>query len=89
MIVCVCRRVSDREIARHARAGMSFDEIQFELGVATQCGQCEGCARDVVAQCASSHPVAALHGEDATPIQLSAGMQGNRARPGTTSSSPV
>lgn len=63
MIVCVCRRVSDREIARHARAGMSFDDIQFELGVATQCGQCEGCARDVVAQCNPLHPVAALESE--------------------------
>jgi acetate kinase len=31
MIVCVCRRVSDREIARHARAGMSFDEIETLL----------------------------------------------------------
>lgn len=60
MIVCVCRRVSDREITRHARAGMSFDDIQFELGVATQCGQCEGCARDIVAQCCASQPVAAL-----------------------------
>ncbi|WP_041675487.1 (2Fe-2S)-binding protein [Ramlibacter tataouinensis] len=60
MIICVCRRVSDREIARHARAGMSFDEIQFELGVATQCGRCEGCARDVAAQCSAAHPVAAL-----------------------------
>ena len=58
MIVCVCRRVSDREIARHARAGMGFDEIQLELGVATQCGQCEGCARDVVAQCSASCPQA-------------------------------
>lgn len=63
MIVCVCRRVSDREIARHARAGMSFDEIQFELGVATQCGRCESCARDVVDQCNAAHPVAALHNE--------------------------
>ena len=60
MIVCVCRRVSDREIARHARAGMSFDDIQFELGVATQCGNCESCARDVVAQCSANHPVAAI-----------------------------
>ena len=58
MIVCVCRRISDREIARHARAGMGFDEIQFELGVATQCGQCEGCARDVVAQCSKASPTA-------------------------------
>jgi len=38
---------------------MGFDDIQFELGVATQCGRCEGCARDVVAQCSASHPVAA------------------------------
>jgi len=63
MIVCVCRRVSDREIARHARAGMGFDDIQFELGVATQCGQCEDCARDVIAQCSSVAPVAALHND--------------------------
>lgn len=54
MIVCVCRRISDREIARHARAGLGFDEIQFELGVATQCGQCETCARELVAQCQGS-----------------------------------
>jgi len=60
MIVCVCKRVSDREIVRHARAGMGFDDIQFELGVATQCGKCEGCARDMVAQCHKSQPVAAL-----------------------------
>ena len=39
---------------------MDFDDIQFELGVATQCGQCEGCARDIVAQCCASQPVAAL-----------------------------
>ncbi|MDO8720106.1 MAG: (2Fe-2S)-binding protein [Polaromonas sp.] len=58
MIICVCRRISDREIARHARAGMGFDEIQFELGVATQCGRCEGCARDVVAQCSATSPTA-------------------------------
>lgn len=58
MIVCICRRISDREITRHARAGMGFDEIQIELGVATQCGQCEGCARDMVAQCRASSPSA-------------------------------
>ena len=44
MIVCVCRRISDREIARYAHAGISFDDIQFELGVATQCGCCENTA---------------------------------------------
>jgi len=61
MIVCVCRRVSDREIVRFVRAGMTFDDVQFELGVATQCGRCEGCARDIVAQCSATAPVAAIH----------------------------
>lgn len=64
MIVCVCRRVSDREIARHARAGHGFDDIQFELGVATQCGRCEACARDLIAQCQPIHPIAALRNEN-------------------------
>lgn len=67
MIVCVCRRISDRDISRHARAGMGFDEIQFELGVATQCGRCESCARDVVAQCRASAPTANLKLD--TPVQ--------------------
>ena len=62
MIVCICRRISDREIARHAHAGMGFDDIQMELGVATQCGSCENAARDVVAQCSASQPVAAIQG---------------------------
>ena len=80
MIVCVCHRVSDREIARHARAGMSFDEIQFELGVATQCGQCEGCAREVVAQCCGSHPVAAVHSQAAV-VQFAPAITESRAWP--------
>lgn len=63
MIVCVCNRVSDREIVRHARAGLSFDDIQLELGVATCCGRCEGCAREMVAQCTPGQAVAALHNE--------------------------
>lgn len=70
MIICVCHRVSDREIARHARAGMDFEDIQFELGVATQCGQCECSAREVVAQCSGCQPVAAL--------QLASAREGGR-----------
>ncbi|MES2939870.1 MAG: (2Fe-2S)-binding protein [Pseudomonadota bacterium] len=79
MIVCVCRRISDREIARHARAGMGFDDIQFELGVATQCGQCEGCARDIVAQCCASQPVAAVSGDTRHTVQLAARMRDSAA----------
>jgi bacterioferritin-associated ferredoxin len=65
MIVCVCRRISDREIARHARSGMEFSDIQFELGVATQCGQCEGSAREIVQQCSANAPVAAIRRDPA------------------------
>lgn len=47
MIVCVCHRVSDRDIARAAQGGCtSFDELQFELSVATGCGKCHDCARE-------------------------------------------
>ena len=45
MIVCVCHRVSDRDIARAAREGCaSFEELQFELLVGTACGACRDCA---------------------------------------------
>ena len=40
MIICACRRISDREIARHAHAGMGFDDIQFELGMARCSATC-------------------------------------------------
>lgn len=51
MIVCICHRISNPDIGRRSRAGVGFEEIQFEIGVATQCSQCEGCARNVEAQC--------------------------------------
>ncbi len=51
MIVCVCHRVSDRDIARAVQDGCaSFDELQFDLGVATSFGKCHGCAREVFHQ---------------------------------------
>ena len=50
MIVCICHRVSDRDIAHAARQGCaSFDELQDELGVATACGTCGDCARETFA----------------------------------------
>lgn len=70
MIVCVCKSVSDRKIRAAIGEGVdSFDELQFELGVASCCGKCEESVRDVMAQCgvgeaqcgvqsaATSHPV--------------------------------
>lgn len=45
MIVCICHRVSDRDIARAVRAGCdSFEALQDDLRVATACGACHDCA---------------------------------------------
>lgn len=48
MIVCVCHRVSDRDIERHVSNGCaSFDELQMDSGVASCCGRCMDCAQSV------------------------------------------
>ena len=45
MIVCVCHRVSDRDIAIAASSGCpSFEALQEDLRVATACGACHDCA---------------------------------------------
>lgn len=68
MIVCVCRRVNDKAIAQAAHGGASFDDIQIDMGVATQCGQCESAARAVWMQCRPLHPVAHLQRQDERPV---------------------
>ncbi|MEO5735131.1 MAG: (2Fe-2S)-binding protein [Rubrivivax sp.] len=51
MIVCLCRRISDRDIARAAREGCeSYDDLQFELGVGLGCGCCQDCAKQTFEQ---------------------------------------
>jgi bacterioferritin-associated ferredoxin len=50
MIVCVCHRVSDRDIAQAARRGCpNFEALQDDLRVAVGCGACLDCARDTFA----------------------------------------
>jgi bacterioferritin-associated ferredoxin len=52
MIVCLCHRVSDRDIARVVREGVScFDVLQDETRVASSCGSCHDCAREVFDAC--------------------------------------
>ena len=51
MIICICHRISDRDIAQAARDGCaSFDDLQIDLGVATACGKCHDCARQTFHQ---------------------------------------
>ncbi|WP_235513710.1 (2Fe-2S)-binding protein [Aquabacterium parvum] len=48
MIVCVCHAISDKEIVKQANMGCgSFDALQDRTRVATCCGCCETCAREV------------------------------------------
>ena len=70
MIVCVCHRVSDRDIAHEARAGCgSFDELQDATRVGTGCGACIGHAEATFSQhCAGRHgPQTTCHAWPAAP----------------------
>ena len=56
MIVCVCRRISDHQIREAAAEGaVSLECLQFELGVATQCGRCADCATQVLCDARAAH----------------------------------
>jgi len=48
MIVCLCHRVSDRDIRVAVDSGTRcFDVLQDDLRVASSCGCCQDCAREV------------------------------------------
>jgi bacterioferritin-associated ferredoxin len=60
MIVCVCAKVSDRQIRQAAASGAhSLECLQFELGVAVQCGRCADCASRVLCEARAGHQGAA------------------------------
>ena len=60
MIVCVCHRVSDRDIEREVRHGCdSFEALQDELRVGTGCGRCLECAHDTFDVARASRTTAA------------------------------
>jgi len=48
MIVCLCHRVSDRDIRRSVESGVrNFEILQDETRVASACACCLDCAREV------------------------------------------
>ncbi len=52
MVVCLCHRISDRDIARAAKEGCpDYEALQEDLRVGTSCGSCDDCARSVFAAC--------------------------------------
>ncbi|MDP3085419.1 MAG: (2Fe-2S)-binding protein [Rubrivivax sp.] len=60
MIVCLCHRISDRDIAREVQQGCAnFEALQEQLCVATACGACHDCAQATFHQLCAGAPVAA------------------------------
>jgi bacterioferritin-associated ferredoxin len=47
MIVCLCHRISDRDIERAAQCTADFDQLQDDTCIARNCACCEDCAREV------------------------------------------
>ena len=50
MYVCVCHGVSDKQLVRAVDSGVrTFEQLQACTGIATCCGACEPCAREILA----------------------------------------
>lgn len=63
MYVCVCNRVTDREIRRAVNDGhKTLNCLSKELSVGSCCGRCKDCVREILADAAEtvSVPVSAL-----------------------------
>ena len=49
MLVCICNRISDRDIRSAIHEGASgFSDVKTELGIGNCCGQCVPFAKGVV-----------------------------------------
>jgi bacterioferritin-associated ferredoxin len=59
MIVCLCHRISDRDIHRAVREGVQdFEMLQDDTCIARNCGCCEESAREVFDEaCAATRPI--------------------------------
>ena len=55
MYVCLCNNVTDTHIHRLVRTEgvTTMRELREHLGVATQCGKCAKCAKDVLREALS------------------------------------
>lgn len=55
MIVCLCHRISDRDIHREVSSGTRcFEQLQDDTRVASSCGCCQDCAQEVFDQALAS-----------------------------------
>lgn len=54
MIVCICRGVSDRQVARAIEDGASSIDDLRRCGIGDQCGSCHNQLRSMLAQAAAA-----------------------------------
>jgi bacterioferritin-associated ferredoxin len=68
MIVCLCHRISDRDIHRAVQHGVhDFDALQDDTCVARNCACCEDCAREVFED-ALAEKAAKVRGRPVIPL---------------------
>ena len=78
MIVCVCRRISDRQIRQAVAEGAhSLECLQIDLGVATQCGRCADCASRILCEARGAHPHTHTHTQHV--VSVSRGLRAQLA----------
>jgi bacterioferritin-associated ferredoxin len=56
MYVCLCHGISEKRLQQAIADGAcSFEQLQDRTGVATCCGACEPCARQMLGEPAPAH----------------------------------
>ena len=57
MYICICHGITDGQIRHCAASGACcLDDLQRELGVATQCGRCGDVAKGILEEVHTSLP---------------------------------
>jgi bacterioferritin-associated ferredoxin len=66
MYVCLCHGISETRLQQAIQEGArSFEQLQSCTGVATCCGACEPCAREMLGTC--SQDATQAHAPGRTP----------------------
>jgi bacterioferritin-associated ferredoxin len=67
MVICLCHRISDRDIAAAVSAGTRcFEALQDDLRVSSSCGRCRDCARETFDSACAEHASRTACGEAQT-----------------------
>ncbi len=57
MYVCICKQITCGQIRAAASEGIdNVRDLKQQLGVASQCGKCAGCARGILEQARNGGP---------------------------------